>query len=241
MRNHSNKLNRETCPEKILINRYVLHQCSQEERQQMEAHLIKCSLCRRTVVFLAKTKSETEEEDRWDEVPEQILNKSMELVKHFQRSYFPNYERVKQLVKDFQGLTLEIILKFTNGHWKVSRHTGTYLPQPVLAGRKESVKGKMVLSPPIAKEFKGYRLEVMPEENKEGNIDLQIKVKDLFQADLISQLHFILCDEDKQRISEDFIQDGVAFFEGLKSGKYSIEIFQQDKPIGHIPLNIPPK
>lgn len=245
MKNHNDKLNRETCPDEILINNYALHRCSKEERQEIETHLIKCPFCRREVVFLIKSRTEAPTEGKKDELPEQMFNHCMGLVKNFQKKYYQNnypfqpYETVKELAKDFQGLTLEIVLKFVNGNWKISRHTGTFIPQPVLSAREEARAEKMAISSPIIKEFKGYLVEVNLEKNEEGGINFKIKAKKSLEMCLIPQVHFILCDEKQLKIVEDFVHDGVAFFEGIKPGKYSIEIIQQDKLIAHIPIELP--
>jgi len=219
MKNLKDKLKRKTCPDETLINRYVLHQCSQKERHEIETHLSECPFCRKEVVFLTQSQAEIQDEEQWDELPEWMINKSMGLVKEIKNSM------------------LEIFLQFIRGQWKIVRHSGIFVPQPVPAAREDASAHKVAL-PPLIKEFKEYRVEVSFEGDVEGAINVRVKVKKIPDGDLVSKVQFILNDEKEQKIITSLIGDGMAFFEGLSPGEYSIDIAQQKKNIGTISLNL---
>ena len=219
MKNLKDKLKRKPCPDEILINRYVLHQCSQKERNEIESHLAECPFCRKEVVFLTQSQADIQNEEAWDELPEWMINKSMGLVKEIKNSM------------------LEIFLQYIRGQWKIIRHSGIFVPQPVPAAREDASAHKVAL-PALIKEFNEYRVEVFFEGDVEGAINVRIKVKKILDGDLLSKVQFILNDEKEQKIIITHIGDGMASFEGLSPGEYSIGISQQQKNIGTIALNL---
>ena len=109
-------LDRRKCPDETYINRYALHQCSIEERREIEAHLAECSLCRREAVYLTKAQSDIQDEEKWGKLPDRVYKKAMALVK---------------TVTEPKTSHLEICLRFLREQWEIVRHTGLLMPQPV--------------------------------------------------------------------------------------------------------------
>lgn len=222
MNDIQNKLERIECPNEILINRYVLHQCSPEERKEIEAHLIKCSLCRYEVVSLTETLPEIQDDKKWGDLPERILKKGMELIKKKQGS---------------QRAPLEICLQFIHNKWNIIRHTGILIPQPILAVRRETPLQTDKVST-LVKEFNGYRVEADIKGNKEGTLDLKIRVKKSEEENLLSKVDFSLRDQKRHRILEESTRDGMICFEGILPGDYSINIRQLGQIIGEISIHL---
>ncbi len=217
-------LDRRTCLDEIKINRYILHQCSTKERQGIESHLRKCSLCRYEVICLTKAQSEIQNEKRWEELPEHLYLKGMEIVKEMKEA-------------PVKASALEICLRLIGERWKIVRHTGIMISQPVLAARGK-IPGKKKKISTIVKEFNGFRVEVDIKADKEGTLDLFIRVKSFDDYSLIQKVMFTLMDEKKQKILEKSTQDGEITFEGLEPGAYSIHITHKERRIGEIKLDL---
>lgn len=224
MKNFKNETDRIGCPDEIKINRYVLHQCSEKERQEIQAHLVKCPLCRSEVVFPTKNQSEIQDEKRWGKLPDRLYNKGMAFIKEKIRE--------KQLVSP-----LEICLRFFREQWEIMRHTGTIISQPVLAARGEIPETKSIITS-IVKEFNEFQVVVDVKGDKAGSVNLKIRVKRLKDGTLVPQVQFTLWDQKKERVLEEFTRDGEISFEGLIPGVYSIRISLKEKRIGEITLDL---
>lgn len=216
------KPDRSECPNEILISRYVLHQCSPKERREIEAHLIKCSLCRYEVVSLTETQPEIQDDKKWGDVPERILKKGMELIKRKQGS---------------QSAPLEICLRFIHNKWNIIRHTGILTPQPILAVRGETPLQIDKVST-LVKEFNEYRVEAEIKGNKEGTLDLKIRVKKSEEGSLLAKVDFSLRDQKRHRILEESTRDGMICFEGISPGDYSVNIRHLGQVVGEISINL---
>jgi hypothetical protein len=223
MKNLKDKSDRSRCLDEIEINRYVLHQCSDKERQKIQAHLVECPLCRSEVVFLKKNQPEIQDEKKWGELPEQLYNKGTAFI--------------KEMIKKQSVSPLEIFLRFFQNQWEIVRHTGTVIPQPVSAARGETPEKKGIISS-IVKEFNEFQVMIDVKGNVEGSIDLQIRVKSSKDGSIVPQVQFTLWDQKRQRILEEFIRDGEITFEGLVPGVYSVRIAQQERGIGEINLDL---
>ncbi|MGA1865101.1 MAG: zf-HC2 domain-containing protein [bacterium] len=222
MNDKNSKPDRSECPDEILINRYVLHQCSSKERKEIEAHLIECSLCRYEVVSLTDSQPEIQDDKKWGDLPERVFEKGLELIKKMQGS---------------QKAPLEICLKFIQNKWNIIRHTGILIPQPTLALRREtSLQTDQVST--LIKEFNGYRVEADIKGNKEGTLDLKIRVKKSTEENLLSKVDFSLRDQKRQRILAESTRDGMICFEGILPGDYFINIKQSGQIIGEISIHL---
>ena len=109
--------------------------------------------------------------------------------------------------------------------------------QQVLARMMVRQKKKGIISS-IVKEFNEFQVVVDVKQNVEGSIDLQITVKRSKVESLVPQVQFTLWNLKKQRILEEFTQDGEITFEGLIPGVYSIRIAKKEKRIGEITLDL---
>ena len=227
MKNLKNKSDRKTCPDEIQINRYVLHQCTAEERKVIEGHLVKCPLCRSDVILLIKSQSEIDDEGEWDELPEGLYNKGMVLVR----------KMIKTPLKATVGDTLEIVLRFIHDQWEIIRHTGVDVPHPVLASRGGVSEEKTVIGN-IVREFDGFRVKVDIKGDREGVASIQIRVIRAMDGSLEQKVEFTLKDDKKERILEEVTRDGDATFEGLAPGMYSIKIASQERVIGVVSLDL---
>ncbi len=217
------KSERGSCPDEIHINRYVLHQCSKKERQEIETHLIKCHLCRMEVVLLIQTSMKIHNEENWAELPERVYNKGMALIKRMTDPQEESY--------------LDICLRFIREQWEIVRHTGTLILQPALATRGGDAASTSALST-VVKEFNGYKVEIDLKRDIKEAVDLQVRVKKSKDETLVPQVSFTLRDEKRQRNLKELIKDGAISFEGLRPGEYSIKIFQQGRSIGDIILDL---
>lgn len=213
---------RNSCPDEIKINRYVLHQCSSEERREIEAHLVMCPFCRSEVVFMIKTQPEIQDDKKCVEFPEHLHNKGMDFLNRMVKGH---------------GSALEILLRFFREQWEIVRHTGTVITQPVFAAREETQEKKAIISS-IVKEFNEFQVIVDVKQGVEGSIDLQVTVKKSKEEILVPQVLFTLWDQKKKRILEEFTRDGEIIFEGLIPGVYSIRIVQKERNIGEIILDL---
>jgi hypothetical protein len=227
MKNNKAKFDRKSCPDEIQINRYVLHQCTAEERKAMERHLVQCPLCRSDVILLVKSQSEIDDAGEWEELPERLYSKGMDLVRGM----------IKSPVKATVYATLEIVLRFIHDQWEIIKHTGVDVPHPVLASRGGISQEKAVVAN-IVREFDGFRVEVDIKGDKEGTASIRIRVTRAMDGSLEQKVQFTLRDEEKKRIIEEAIRDGDAPFEGLTPGKYSIEVASQERVIGMVSLDL---
>ena len=221
MKNDRDKPDRDKCPDEIRINRYILHECKEEERREIENHLIECRLCRMEVVSLTQVQSDIQNEEKWDEQPDHVYDKGMTFIK---RMTLP------------QESLLEVCLRFISEQWEIIRFNGTLIPQPALSVRRKSVEETP--SATIVKEFKKYRLEADIKNGMKGTLDLYVRVKEKKEDNLVPQLSFTLKDEIRQRILAESTGDGEIFFESLMPGEYSIKINQMGNAIGTISLNL---
>lgn len=214
---------RKTCLEEAQIARYVMHQCSAEERREMEDHLVRCPLCRSEVIFVTRNQSEIQDERKWGELPDNLYNLGMSVV-------CPPH--VKPPVD-----TLEIVLRFIHDQWEIIKHTGTLIPCPVLASRGGVSQGK-TLAGNIVREFDGFRVKVDIKGDTEGAASIQIMVTRATDGNLEQKVQFTLRDEQKERTLEEVTRDGEASFEGLPPGVFSIKIASQERVIGVVSLHV---
>lgn len=230
MNDMNNKSGKNACLDETRINRYVLQQCSAKEQQEIEAHLVACPQCRMEVVFLTKAQPDIQDKKKWAKLPEELYSKGMDLIK----------KKIRGTISKSKISVLEICLRFVSETWEVVRYTGRIMPQPALAARGDIPKKKAILSN-IVKDFDEFRVEVDVSGNKEGAVDLQIRVKRLEEMNLEPQIQFTLLDKKGERVLEETIHDGENSFKGLSQGIYSIKIAQKEKIIGEICLNVEKK
>lgn len=123
--------------------------------------------------------------------------------------------------------------------WKIIRHNGTLITQPVPVSRvaRPQVPGPQKIIN-VKKRLEKCSLEAKVEGDKDGFVYLHLKVKDPLKGTNIPNIHILLRDDKNEKIQSQLSIDGTAYFERLPLEKYLIEIVMEEKTIGRILLNL---
>lgn len=214
MKKQQNNSKHQECPDEILINRYIFHECSPEECQDFENHLIKCFFCRRKVAFLRLSSPEIEDEKAWEQFPERLHKKGLKIIKNRKESI------------------LKYNFQFAHGTWKVLKYAGAPIPQTVAASRKDTAILKRSYN------LKEYRIDIEGKKNIDNTFKIHLKIKKTAQEEILPSINLILQDLKSQKILKQFTSKGMASFEKIAPGEYSINFIDPKGQLYEITLNI---
>jgi len=149
-------------------------------------------------------------------------------------------ERAKNLVSEEFGVNvLELVVNFAENFFEGLRSTGEVIIgtklQPAYAMRgEEKEKAKTLI---VSKNFNNIRIEIELTREMNDKNTIIFKAKDN-QTELASEDLRATILEEETELESHITQNGKAIFEGVKPGKYKIEISNPDEILGMISLQL---
>ena len=219
MRKSGHRRPRGACPSDETLSAFVEDRLGPEAHEEILAHLSRCRACLESVKIMRAIMGDSEEESLI-RVPGSALRRA--------RGLDPASKSI-----------IEVVVHFVKGAAKVVKMSGDAVGAmvPVM----ESVRGEgRVLSETLVsftKEFAPYLAEVDVEKVRpeSGEITVRLNDKDTEQA--ASGLRVSLYQQE-QELESLMLREGVAVFENLSFGRYTMEITKVGEPLGRITLEM---
>ena len=210
------------CPENIKLASYVDGILSNNEKENMEKHLVECSVCLDNVILYHKINKE-EALETVPEVPDSLLQRAKGLIS-----------------KENAGASLfDIVLKFAQDTIEIITNPSnlgiSHMAAPVPVRGEESALSTKSIT--LHKTLDNISVEVEITKTCDEKVNIRTLIIDTESGKKVEGLRVNLFNPDREMASS-ISKEGEASFKNIIFGKYIIKINKQGKEVGQISLNI---
>lgn len=213
----------DNCPQEKTLSRYIAGVLKKADREMVEKHLLECNRCLDLILLHKKIKEDEAYEGIID-VPKPWIERAIAL----------NTQKKKDKSKGF----FDIVLRFTQETIEIIRNPGnlsvSYGTIPVQLRAEKGVSSNIVH---LRKRFSHIESEVQVERAGDGIVNMKVTTKDVENGLFVKGLRISLLNP-RREIASYIVQNGEAFFKGIRFGEYVIKLIRQGREIGQISLNI---
>lgn len=206
-------VDRAECPDEETLGTFLQGELAGQERDEIEAHLVRCELC---VDDLAAAFKAADVTGATVDVPRRLLDRAMTLVGRAES----RFEIAVRLLRD----SLELLST-----------TGSLVPQftPVVRGEAKVAEGNALR---VEQEVGRFRVAVELELTEPGACRVLANVTEE-NGHPVEGLRLTLASEDREQASF-LTRAGAVVFDRIAPGEYSIAVFESGNALGRIRLNL---
>jgi hypothetical protein len=203
---------RADCPSEETLAIFLNGSLAGKQREQMEAHLARCSFCVEELIAAFRSAATTET----DLVPPRLITRAMALVAR-------------------QETILDLAVRFVKGSIEVVSTSGKIIPRlaPILRTAATTAQGNALQ---VEQEVGRFRVAIELDLSEAGICQVIANVRDE-TGKPAEGVRLSLSSEDREQASF-MTRGGLVVFDRISPGEYSIAVSESGNAVGKIRLNL---